>query len=237
MDSFYIESEDFINYGVEHFSVVIFMAVFGIWFLRKGKREPDVNQKWKYALWVAIFAYFTQLFKVFFRMYLGTFDATKDLPLQLCNILPLLMIIGLWKHNRTLLGVIFFWIMAGTIQSNITPDVKNVLPHYDAIRYWVIHSGLPILAIYTIYVLGYRYDFKDALRSAVFLNILAAIIYPFNLWMGSNYLYLNGKPAAGTLYDLLGPWPWYILSLEGVMLILFSFLVLLIKWLSPKTEV
>jgi len=51
-------------------------------------------------------------------------------------------------------------------------------------------------------------------------------IYFANLIFGSNYMYLNAKPPGTTLYSILGPWPWYILSLEGVILVLFSALMI-----------
>ncbi len=40
----------------------------------------------------------------------------------------------------------------------------------------------------------------------------AVAVFAFNLAAGTNYGYLNAKPAATTVLDLLGPWPWYLLS-------------------------
>ena len=45
-------------------------------------------------------------------------------------------------------------------------------------------------------------------------------------------MYLNAKPPGATIYSILGPWPWYILSLEGVIFILFSLLLIPFVWLS-----
>ncbi|MDF1696361.1 MAG: TIGR02206 family membrane protein [Saprospiraceae bacterium] len=220
--AFYTDTMTFSNYGLEHFFSVLVVAVFGLWFLRKGKYSWDEKQKWKYVILFAAVLYGIQLFKTFIRLYLGNFDITEDLPLQLCNILPLILMVALYYKSRIVLSVVFFWILAGTAQANITPTLFNTFPHYESIRYWAIHTGLPVIAIYLYYVLGYRFQFKDAVRSALALNILAAIIYPLNLALGSNYLYLNAKPPGTTIYNLLGPWPWYIMNIEFVMLVLFS---------------
>ncbi len=237
---FYIDTAGFVAYTSEHFWGVFSVVLFGVWFLYMGKYKWNEEKQWRNALIFASALYVLQLFKTFIRIYLGNFNVTTDLPLELCNIIPLLMTIALWRKSRMLLSVIFFWIMAGTIQANITPTLHNVFPHYEWIRYWVIHSGLPVLAIYSFYVLGFRYNFRDIVRSALGMNILASIIYIINIYLNANYMYLVAKPPHGTIYDFLGPWPWYILSLEFALIIFFSVVLspfLLYSYLlDPKKE-
>lgn len=219
---FYTDNTDFVAYSQEHFWGVSVVLLFGIWFLYMGKYRWSEQSQWKNAIIFTSVLYAVQLFKTCIRIYLGNFDSATDLPLELCNIIPLIMIIALWRKSRTLLSVIFFWIMAGTIQANITPTLLNTFPHYEWIRYWAIHTGLPIMAIYSFYVLGFRYTFRDIVRSALAMNIVAAIIYMINISLDANYMYLVAKPPPGTIYDILGPWPWYIVSLEIALLIFFS---------------
>jgi len=222
LSAFYTDTISFSSYSIEHFFSVLIVLIFGAWFIAKGKHSWNEKQRWRNVIILAAVFYGVQLFKTFFRLYLGNFDITEDLPLQLCNILPLLLMIGLYFKSRVVLSVTFFWILAGTAKANITPTLLNTFPHYEAIRYWAIHTGLPAIAIYIYYVLGYRFKLKDAVRSALALNILAAVIYPLNYLLESNYLYLNAKPPGTTIYNLLGPWPWYIMNIEFLMLVLFS---------------
>lgn len=52
--------------------------------------------------------------------------------------------------------------------------------------------------------------------------LYAAIVFPLNfIHPDMNYMFLKHAPLGGSLIDLLGPWPWYILSLVGVALVLF----------------
>ena len=40
----------------------------------------------------------------------------------------------------------------------------------------------------------------------------AAIVGLADVLTGGNYMYLRIKPAAGSLLNFMGPWPWYIAS-------------------------
>lgn len=60
------------------------------------------------------------------------------------------------------------------------------------------------------------------------LNIYGLIVGSINALTGWNYGYLCRKPAEPSLLDFLGPWPWYLLSLEFIALA--TFLLLLLPW-------
>ncbi len=40
----------------------------------------------------------------------------------------------------------------------------------------------------------------------------------FNAIARSNYGFLNEKPSTASLLDLMGPWPWYVVSATGLVL-------------------
>ncbi len=219
------DNERFSLYNFEHCTVIALFIISCIYFFRLGNRWSQ-EKKLNVGLWICMAAAFFQLFKVFMRLYLGNFDHTEDLPLQLCNMLPFAMWYTFKTKSRYLFGIFFFWIMAGTFQSLITPTLTDSFPHYESMRYWVVHGGLSFIALYGVFVMRWHLDIWDGIRSAIGMNILALCMTPLNLILGSNYLYLFDKPPGKTMYDLLGPWPWYILSLEGVIVVLFGLLLI-----------
>ena len=142
--------------------------------------------------------------------------------MHLCNISPLFMFFAYYFNNRRAWSIFFLWIMAGTFQSLLTPTLTESFPHYEWWRYWIIHVWLVTGSFYGIFVLGYRLKFADMFYSLFFLNILAFTVYFINIKIGANYMYMVAKPEGKTMYNLLGDWPFYILQLEFVALLLFS---------------
>ena len=137
----------------------------------------------------------------------------------------------------------FFWIMLGCSQANFTPAVQESLFYYDAIRYWVVHAFLVILCLYPAVNWKWKIRHIDIWRSLGWLHVVSGIIYLINLATGGNYMYLNGKPAGTNFYTILPEWPYYILSLEFIILalsyLLFGIFTLLTRKdirLTPKNE-
>jgi hypothetical integral membrane protein (TIGR02206 family) len=71
------------------------------------------------------------------------------------------------------------------------------------------------------------------------MNLYAFIIFFFNRAIGSNYLFIAHKPLTPTLIDALPAWPWYILYLEliGVLVILLLYLPFAIKDWRTKRKI
>jgi hypothetical integral membrane protein (TIGR02206 family) len=76
-------------------------------------------------------------------------------------------------------------------------------------------------AVYMTTVEGYRPCWKSFRRVAVLGNLYMAFIGLVNWLLGSNYMFIARKPDTPSLIDVLGPWPWYILSLEAIALVVF----------------
>lgn len=188
------------------------------------KNRPEKNQR-KALLFIALALTIAQLVKIPLNHYTGTFDVTKDIPLHMCNFLPFIMIVVYITKSRVIWATVFFWIVLGVSQANLTPSVEYSLFHYDAIRYWMVHLGLVLLALYPAIEWKWEIELRDVGRTILWLNIVALIIYVLNLILGSNYFYLMGKPPGTTFFSILPPWPAYILVLE-VIIAIWSLMVL-----------
>lgn len=236
MDAFLLSNGGFTNYSTEHLITFVFWLLFSITVIYLGKNYWNEDQKRRNIIILLIIAASTQVMKVSIKLWDGSFDITKDLPLHLCNMLPFAMIVAMWLQKRSWWAFLFFWIVGGSSHSLVTTSLTESFPHFENIRYWVLHAILVMSAFYGSLVLGYRLEKKDIYRSWLGMNILAAIMFPLNVLLGSNYVYLNGKPPGKTFYDLIGPWPYYLISLEIIIPVLFWLIYLLFYQMSPKTD-
>ncbi len=73
---------------------------------------------------------------------------------------------------------------------------------------------------------GFRPTWKSLLRVALWINVYMAVVFGVNMLIGSNYLFVAHKPPTASLLDLLPPWPWYILWMEAIGLVMCLILYL-----------
>ncbi len=160
------------------------------------------------------------------RMFLGRFDFTTDLPLDICNLAGILLPFLMWDPHPTIYQVLYFWVMAGTLQAILTPNLYNAFPHYTSLKYWTAHCGLIIYFVTLTATTELQPTLAGVLISFIVLLIYAALMYGINVLLGSNYFYVIRKPDTASVLDYLGDWPWYILAGAIFALIVFYLLYL-----------
>ena len=156
-------------------------------------------------------------------------ELKNSLPLELCSISLLLTIVLLWTGNRWVYQFVFYAGIGGALQAIVTPVLDMDFPHFRYFHFFYTHTGIILAALYFTWVKGYRPTFKGVLMTMLALNILLPFIFWINSLYGGNYMFLQRKPFGGSLLDFLGPYPWYILSLEFVAFIIFIFLWFLFR--------
>jgi hypothetical integral membrane protein (TIGR02206 family) len=147
----------------------------------------------------------------------GLWTLQDSLPLHLCGVSVILVAIMLPLKSYAIFELTYFWAVGGALQGLITPDVEGFdFPHWRFLTTFISHGLIVAANLYMIVVLGMRPTFLSLLKSLVVLNIYGVLTLGFNALTRSNYGFLCRKPEQPTLYDVLGPWPWYLASLEGL---------------------
>ncbi|MCE5168828.1 TIGR02206 family membrane protein [Paenibacillus profundus] len=156
----------------------------------------------------------------------GQYDVKDTLPLELCTIsLYLSVAMLIWKSRR-LFQIVYFVGIGGALQALLTPALDYDYPHFRFIEFFAAHIAIILAVLYMLWVEGYRPTLKSVFAAMGFLNLLLVAVGTVNAMTGGNYMFLARKPETASLLDVLGPYPWYLLSLEVVACLVFLLMYL-----------
>ncbi|MBT2686698.1 TIGR02206 family membrane protein [Bacillus sp. ISL-47] len=156
----------------------------------------------------------------------GVWKPGRSLPLELCNIALILCIFLLVTRKKIYFELIFFIALLGATQAIITPALTYGFPHFRFIHFFYAHLMVVWVTLYFTWAKGYYPTFRSFMKLIVFINLLLPLVLFVNKRAEGNYWFLRHKPKSPSLFDVLGPYPWYIFSLEGVLIV-----ISLIAWL------
>jgi hypothetical integral membrane protein (TIGR02206 family) len=148
----------------------------------------------------------------------------QSLPLQLCDAATFIAAFALLWRSTWLVELTWFWGLAGSLQALLTPDLPQHFPSYQYFQYYIAHGGIVAAALVLVIGLGLRPAPLGVVRAAALTVGYVALVGMVDALTGANYMYLRSKPPSPTLLDVMGPWPWYILSAAGVGAALFALL-------------
>lgn len=203
-----------------HLGILAAIPILGflLFHFRETLRQQKINRVMRGAFFLTIVA--SQLsFHIWLIMH-QQWSVTWSLPLQLCDVSAILSAILLVKKSFALYELVYFWGLGGAVQALLTPDFGKNPPLFLVCQFFISHSMIIITSLFFTFVERFRPSLKSIGKTMVVTNFYAALIGLFNQASGANYLYLLRKPAAPSLLDYLGPWPWYIGSLELVLLVM-----------------
>ncbi|MGB1370576.1 MAG: TIGR02206 family membrane protein [Flavobacteriaceae bacterium] len=184
-----------------------------------------------YVLYVmGLILVFSSIYSPLRSYLIGDWNTATDLPLHLCGISGLICaILPFLKRKQVLFDFVFYTGIIGGIMSMLTPQMNS----YDGsqfayLEYYVRHSIILVMPIYLLQNYGMELTKKSMIRTFIALNVLLAIIMPFNFYVGGNYMYLAEPPQVKNPL-VIGEWPYYVLWFEVFMIVL-----LLVLFYSSK---
>ena len=208
-------------FDVQHLIILGIIAV--VCFLLAWKARAEICRKWLGPLFgFALLSYGTVLY-----VQQGIEHALAwqySLPLELCNLVLIACIISLFWPNQFTTEVAYFWGLGGILQAILTPDLSRGFPSWDFVYFFWGHGVTLMAIIFLISRSGFKPRRGSIWRMMLALNVYGLVIGTLDAITGWNYGYLCRKPAEPSLLDLMGPWPWYLLSIEGITLVTFAIL-------------
>ena len=232
-DFFFSENADFVPFSGQHILISAIVIVLGIILIYWAKKQSEQIQFLTGNI-IASSISLTVIFGSILNSYKQDFNYQEDLPLHLCSFLALVIPVLSFTRKFIYYEVFFFLILAGTLQSLITPSDYNFL-NFTFFRYWFVHSGLVLFMLYATFIYKMRPTLKSVFKSFIGMQFYMILMFLINYLLGSNYFYTNRKPDATTLLDVFGEWPQYIFVVE-LIVIPFFLLIYFPFYLTRKKE-
>lgn len=217
---------DFTAYGATHLGAVAVLLVgaVALVLVGRGLRDRDPRDLLGKALAVAMVVVTIPLQVLYFTP--DYWNLRTTLPIQLCDLASLAAVYALWTHRRWAAALVYYWGLTLTTQAVATPDLAHDFPHPVFLLFWAMHIGTVWAAAHLTWGRGIRPDWRSYRIAVVTTAVWAASVFCLNLVLDTNYGFLNRKPNATTILDLLGPWPWYVLAEVVIVLVAWA----LVTW-------
>ncbi|MEM1159281.1 MAG: TIGR02206 family membrane protein [Verrucomicrobiota bacterium] len=210
----------FTLFGPPHLTVLFLTVAIPVALCLWARRVKKATRP--IAIGIASILLLNKLAVFTFACIYNTVPWLERLPMHLCDWVTFIAAAALLLRKQTLYELTYFWGLAGTLQATVTPDLPYGFPHFYFFTFNISHSGILIAAAFLTFGMQFRpYPFS-ILRAFLWIQLYAAVTILVNLATDQNYGYLCDKPQSATLLDHLGPWPWYILSLELMALVFFT---------------
>jgi hypothetical integral membrane protein (TIGR02206 family) len=216
----------FVLFGRDHFIVlgVVIAACLLIWLFRDRWTERGKTRT-RWTLFALI--YLCEGSWQVWMWAIGSWTVQGMLPLWLCSVtswtMPLLLIFRRkWYFEWT-----YFMGLIGASMALLTPDLAQYgFPHFRFIEFFTLHGTIIVSIVYMTVVEGFRPTWGSIPKAVIVTDLFWAFCALVNSRIGSNYLYTQGKLPTPSLLDYLGPYPYYLIWMELIGIVLCVLLYL-----------
>lgn len=198
------------NFGTAHLVMLAtcvvglpLVVLVGRWERRTGLRRVSRAA----AIAIPLVHVPTQVYDV-----LADFELGVSLPFHLSDLAWIAAAVALWNQQRTAVALTYFWGLVLTTQAVVTPSLGEDFPEVRFFAYWFIHLLVVWAAVFLVWGLRCTPTWRDYRVSLGVTLAWAVAAYSFNAVAETNYGYLQRKPSNGSVLDVLGPWPVYVLA-------------------------
>lgn len=230
---------EFAAYGPSHLVVLAIFAVGAVALVWFGRRASHTQAK---IVGRVLAVCLLVMFAVALTYKLLAPDIRTSIPLQLCDIAELVAAYALWTQRHRAFALTYYWGLLLSSQALLTPDIGTPtegapdFPHHLFVTFFALHVMVVWAAIYLTWGLRMRPSWRDVRFTVAVTLAWVAFTFAFNVVAGTNYGYLNGKPATASVLDVLGPWPVYLVIEIAVVITVWALMTWPWEWLRARAS-
>lgn len=215
--------DSFQRWGLGHLTMLALTAVGSVVLVVAGRRLRGTAARTVLARTLAVILLVISVVLLVNGLRPANFRIDGSVPLQLSDLLRFICVYALWTRRFWATSVVYYWGLTFNPQSLVTPNLfYGPAPIYDFTAYWAPHILVMWTAIFLTWGLEHKPNWRSY-RIAILVTLgWAVVTFVFNVLAGTNYGFLNGKPASASLLDLMGQWPIYLLSAFVAMVVIWA---------------
>ena len=218
---------EFRQFGSDHLLVLGIIAILAVLIAVAGGRKSARQTRWiGWFLAASLLCYVAVVYVQKGLAHELSWDYA--LPLELCHCVMFACAVALFHPAPLAFEIVYYLGLTGTLQATLTPDVGLGFPSWEFILFFWSHGVVLLAVVYLISCRHLRPLRGSVSRLLVLVNLYGLFVGAIDDFFGWNYGYLCRKPSHRSMLDYLGPWPWYLVSLEIVALA--NFLLLMLPW-------
>lgn len=151
------------------------------------------------------------------------YNVNESLPFHFSDALRFITSLALITRAGWTIMISYLWGLTLNAQSLLTPDLNYfAYPGLEFSVYWFLHIVNWLVPIALIWGLGYRPTWRGFFLAYLLSAAWTGIATVVNLITGANYAFTMATPIGGSALDLLGPWPWYTLSVALLLAVVWA---------------
>lgn len=182
----------------------------------KIRKRNNLENTVRYSLVLVLFA--GEISLQFWYIVTNNWKIEYGLPLQLCDFSILMSIIMLILRSYKIFEVIYFTGVGGALVAILSPELWLGFPHFRFYHFFISHVAIILASLYLVWIWEFRPTLLSLAKMGVFLNLFGAFVFWVNFLVDANYMFISKPTYNNTFLNHLGQYPWYLLSLEAIVL-------------------
>jgi hypothetical integral membrane protein (TIGR02206 family) len=198
-------------FGQQHLLLLLLMLIGGMLWMAVAQRGKERGKLRTFEVLAALLIggqYAAE--RAAYLLLRPDYALVELLPFQLCGLSTLLSVWLLMKPSELGFNVLYIWGFGGAAMGLLMPEVEYGFPHPLNLTFFLGHAYPIYVAMHFVVVRRFRPRILLLPQVFVITMILLGIMMVVNPVLGTNYLFVSGKPMGGELLNFMGPWPIYI---------------------------
>ena len=194
MKNYFLNYNQGLNYSF--FSPIYFILIIILFLIIKKINSNKIKIKniknIKYIrIIIGLFFIVVMLLRRLSFILFGVYNWKYHLDINFCSMTNIIFIIYCFTGNKTIYKLCYYLIFSGPLLAIICPSINTSIFNYSFVCFIIMHHVIFVLNYIFLVYNNLKFNYRDILKSYVFIIIFVNFTYLFNFLFNTNYNTLN----------------------------------------------